>query len=125
MLLDKIMEFKDVNCYGGKKNKERIIVMVCVNMSGIDKFFLLVIGRVLNFRCFKYVKFFFVEYYLNKKVWMILEIFIEWVKKLEKKMFRKKRKIALIVDNCLVYSKIVGFKVVEFVFLFSNIILKI
>lgn len=31
--------------------------MVC----GIDKFFLLVIGRVLYFCCFKYVKFFFVE----------------------------------------------------------------
>lgn len=39
MFLDKIMEFKDVNCYDGNK-KERIIGMVCVNMSGIDKFFL-------------------------------------------------------------------------------------
>lgn len=98
MLPDKTMEFKDVNCHGGKKNKERITAMVCANMSGTDKLPLLVIGRASNPRCFKHVKSLPVEYYSNKKAWMTSEIFTEWVKKLEMMMLRKKRKIALIVD---------------------------
>lgn len=37
---------------------------------------------------------------------MTSEIFSEWVKKLEKKMLRKKKKIALVVDNCPAHPKI-------------------
>lgn len=48
MLPDKTMEFKDVNCHVGKKNKERITAMVCANMSDTDKLPLLVIGRASN-----------------------------------------------------------------------------
>lgn len=51
---------------------------------------------------------------------MTSEIFTEWVKKLEKKMLRKKRKIALIVDNCPAHPKIAGLKAVELVFLPPN-----
>ncbi|XP_052699761.1 tigger transposable element-derived protein 4-like [Crassostrea angulata] len=120
MLPDKTMEFKDVNCHVGKKNKERITAMVCANMSGTDKVPLLVIGRASNPRCFKHVKSLSVEYYSNKKAWMTSEIFTEWVKKLEKKMLRKKRKIALIVDKCPAHPKIAGLKAVELVFLPPN-----
>lgn len=48
------------------------------------------------------------------------EIFIKWVKKEEKKMLRKKRKIAVIVDNCPAHQKIAGLKAVELVFLPPN-----
>lgn len=51
---------------------------------------------------------------------MTSEIFTEWVKKPEKKMLRKKRKIALNVDNCPAHPKIVGLKAVELVFLPPN-----
>lgn len=67
MLPDKTMEFKDVNCNGGKKNKERITAMVCANMSGTDKLPLLVIGRALHPRCFKHVKSLPVEILLNEE----------------------------------------------------------
>lgn len=68
MLPDRTMEFKDVNCHGGKKNKERrITVKVCANMSGTHKLPLLVIGRASNPCCFKHVKSLLVEYYSNKK----------------------------------------------------------
>lgn len=70
--------------------------------------------------CFKHVKSLPVEYYSNKKAWMTSEIFTEWVKKLEKKMLREKRKIALIVDNCPAHPKIAGLKAVELVFLPPN-----
>lgn len=68
------MEFKDVNCHGGKKNKE-ITAMVCANMSGTDKLPLLMIGRASNPRCFKHVKSLPVEYYSNNKAWMTRDLY--------------------------------------------------
>ncbi|XP_061190462.1 tigger transposable element-derived protein 6-like [Saccostrea echinata] len=93
MLPDKTLEFKDVDCHGGKKNKERLTAMVCANMS---------------------------EYHANKKALMTSDIFKEWVKKLEKKMRKKKRKIALIVDNCPAHPKIPGLQAIDLVFLPPN-----
>lgn len=68
------MEFKDVNCHGGKKNKE-ITAMVCAKMSGTDKLPLLMIGRASNPRCFKHVKSLPVEYYSNNKAWMTRDLY--------------------------------------------------
>lgn len=67
MLPDKTMEFKDVNCHGGKNKERRITAKVCANMSGTDKLPLLVIGRASNPCCFKHVKSLLVENYSNKK----------------------------------------------------------
>lgn len=51
MLPDKTLEFKDVKCHGGKKNKERLTAMVCANMDGTEKLPLLIIGKSANPRC--------------------------------------------------------------------------
>ena len=67
MLSDKTVEFKDVDCHGGKKNKERLTAMICSNMDGSDKLPLLVIGKAANPRCFKNVKPLPVQYHANKK----------------------------------------------------------
>ena len=40
-------------CTSGKSSKERISVLVCVNMTGTNKKDLLVIGKSKNPRCFK------------------------------------------------------------------------
>lgn len=56
LLPDKTLEFKGVQCHGGKKkkSKERLNVMVCVNiMAGFEKIPLLVIGKQKNPRCLK------------------------------------------------------------------------
>lgn len=36
LLPDKTLEFKAVDCHGGKNNKERVTVTVCANMSGTE-----------------------------------------------------------------------------------------
>ena len=36
LLPDKTLEYKKVDCHGGKKSKERLTAMVCANMSGND-----------------------------------------------------------------------------------------
>ena len=72
---DKTLEFKNVQCHGGKRSKERLTVMVCCNMSGSDKTPLLVLGKSEKPRCFKNVKSLPAEYKANKKAWMTSEIF--------------------------------------------------
>ncbi|CAC5422100.1 unnamed protein product [Mytilus coruscus] len=39
----KVIEFKGVDCSGGKRSKERLTVMVCANISGSEKVEMLVI----------------------------------------------------------------------------------
>ncbi|XP_052696045.1 tigger transposable element-derived protein 6-like [Crassostrea angulata] len=69
MLPDRTLEFKNVNCLGGK-NKDRLTAMVCANMDGTENLPLLIIGKSANPRCFKNVLSFPVEYLANKKAWM-------------------------------------------------------
>lgn len=117
MLPDKMLEFKDVNCHGGKKNKEHLTAMVCTKMDGTEKMPLLIIGKSANPRCFKNVSSFPLEYLANKKAWMTGEIFTTWVKQLDKKM---KRKIVLVIDNCPAHPQIPGLQSIELVFLPPN-----
>ena len=77
MLPDKILE--DVDCYGGKKNKEKLTAMTCSNMDGRDKLPLLVIDKAANSRCFKKVQSLLVQYNAKIKAWKTSEIFISRV----------------------------------------------
>jgi hypothetical protein len=45
MLPDKTYTFEGASCKGIKVNKERITVLVCVNLDGTEKLPLLVIGK--------------------------------------------------------------------------------
>jgi len=62
-----------------------------------------------------------VEYENNRKAWMTTrKIFTDWVKKLDRQMRRKNRKIKLFVDNCAAHEKIDGLTNVELCFLPAN-----
>src|SRR5699024_11532775 len=60
----------DLCCSGGKLSKERVTVLVIVNMTGSIKKKLLVIGKSKKPRCFRNVKRLPVIYESNKKAWM-------------------------------------------------------
>ena len=51
---------------------------------------------------------------------MSSEFFEEWVKELDRSFGVKKRKIALIVDNCPAHPTVTGLKWVELIFLPPN-----
>ena len=89
LMPDKTLEFKSVQCQGGKRSKERLTVMVCANMSGSDKLPLLVIGKFANPRCFKNLKTLPTQYENNKKAWMTSDIFTSWLKKIDKRFERQ------------------------------------
>lgn len=86
-----------------KKSKERVSVLVGANMSGTEKLKLLVIGRSMEPRCFRNKKALPVVYHNSEKSWMNGDLFIEFLKKLNYKMKKNNRKIALIIDNCSVH----------------------
>ena len=94
--------------------------MVCANQAGTDKLPLMIIGKAANPRCFKNVKTLPCTYKSNKKAWMTSEIFIEWLQKLDAKMTKTNRKIAMIVDNCPAHPKVKTLKSIELIFLPPN-----
>jgi hypothetical protein len=50
----KTYAFKHESCHRGKKNEDRITVLVCANMAESEKMSLLVIGKTEEGRCFKH-----------------------------------------------------------------------
>ena len=88
------------DCKGGKRWKERLTAMLCVNMKGeFEK--PLIIGRCEKPRCFKHIntKTLPVVWKSNKRAWMTAAIFKEWLEKLNEKMRRQKRNVLLSLDN--------------------------
>ena len=73
-----------------------------------DKETSLVIWKSLNPRCFKGVnkKTLPVEYHANKKAWMTSVIFETWLKKFDKHMGCKGRKVLLFLDNATSHSDV-------------------
>jgi hypothetical protein len=67
---DSTFKFKGEKCEGGKMSKNRITVLMCVNMTGTDKKRLFVTGKSQTPCCFKNVQKLPVEYAANKKAWM-------------------------------------------------------
>ena len=120
LMPDRTLEFKTVDCHGGKQSKERITGLVLSNMSGTDKVPLFVFCKAAKPRCFKNVKLLPTEYDSNNKAWMTSEIFTRWVKKFDMKCHRQHRRVALIVHNCPAHPKIKDLKAVKLVFLPPN-----
>ncbi|GFU72968.1 tigger transposable element-derived protein 6 [Trichonephila clavipes] len=91
-------------CHGGKHSKERLTILLAVNMDGSEKITPLVIGKSAKLRCFKGINSFPTKYRSNKKAWMTTELFNEWLVSLNSDMKREKRHILLFLDNCTVYN---------------------
>ena len=93
------MHQKGQECSGGEKAKMRLTISLCTNMV-VDKETPLVIWKPLNPHCFKLVNknILPVEYHANKKAWMTSGIFETWLKKFDKRIGRKGRKVLLFLD---------------------------
>ncbi|GFT18925.1 tigger transposable element-derived protein 6 [Trichonephila clavipes] len=78
-LPEKTFTFKKEKCHGGKHSKERLTILLTVNMDGSEKITPLVIGKSAKPRCFKGINSFPTNYRSNKKAWMTTELFNEWL----------------------------------------------
>lgn len=114
------LKMKGEKCVGGKLSKVRITVLVCGNMNGSEKRQLTVIGKSHKPRCFKNVKKLPVDYKANKKAWMTSDLFQEYLRKWDKELSLKKRKIVLLVDNCTAHIEPKNLDYIKLVFLPPN-----
>lgn len=117
-----ITTLKGEKCHGGKLSKERLTVLVGSNADGSEKLDLLVIGKSKTPHCLRRVpkSKFPCAYSDQNKAWMTSQRFEKWLKALDRKMEKQKRKIVLFIDNCPAHPKNVVLKNVEVVFLPKN-----
>ena len=119
LLPDKTLAFKSEKCFGGKKSKDRITVMVCANMDGTEKYPLFTIGKFRNPRCFKGITL-PVQYSANPKAWMTLDLFKDWLRGFDSSMASQHRKVLLVIDNCPAHPRIHNLKATQLLFLPPN-----
>ena len=107
-LPEKTLRVRGTDCLGGKKSKERLTAMFCVNMTGEEFEKPLIIGRAEKPRCFRNIntKTLPVLWRHNKKAWMTSNLFKEWVLKFNEKMKRLERKVLLFLDNATCHPNI-------------------
>ncbi|KAH9071741.1 hypothetical protein Ae201684P_022188 [Aphanomyces euteiches] len=86
---------------GLKKDKTRITVALAANCSGSDKLPLLFIGKAARPRCFgnKSAEQLCFIYRFNRKAWMTITIFSEWISKFNAMMATMGRSVLLVLDN--------------------------
>ena len=118
-LPNKTFHFKKGKCSGGKHSKVRLTGMASGNAKG-ERLPMFVIGKSKNPRCFKEIKRVPCRYRAQQKSWMSSELFEEWVKELDRNFGSKKRKIALIIDNCPAHPDVPALEWVELIFLPPN-----
>ena len=118
-LPSKTFHFKKDKCSGGKHSKVCLTGMAAGNAKG-ERLPMLVIGKSKNPRCFKGVKRVPCRYRAQQKSWMSSELFEEWVRELDRNFDSKKRKMALIIDNCSAHPDVPALEWVELIFLPPN-----
>lgn len=117
---DKAMVFKSAEAVGCKRLKDRLTVLLTCNMTGTEKTPPLVIGKSRAPRCFKGVKQLPTKYDSNRNAWMTAVIFENFLRSWDAELARKKRKIALLLDNCPAHPHITTLNNIELVFLPPN-----
>lgn len=112
--------FKGEKCHGGKNSKDRITLLLAVNMDGSEKLTPLLIGKFAKPRCFKNLKTLPMTYRSNRKAWMTSDLFNEWLQSLNEEMSNQKRKILLFIDNCPAHNIQRDFSNIQIEFLPPN-----
>lgn len=105
ILPSKASQFKGTRCAGGTNSKRRITALLCTNMTGSEKFPLLVIGKHTKPKCFRNVKSLPVQYLSNEKSWMTKENFTSWLTDLNSWFVQQNRKILLVVPSSPIHPK--------------------
>ena len=116
---NKTLHLKGEKCSDGKRSKVRLAGLAVRNACG-ERLQMFVIGKSVKPRCFKDVKTLPCRYRAQHKSWMSGELFEDWVHELDRKFAVSKRKITLIIDNCMAHPHVENLKWVELIFLPPN-----
>ena len=120
-LPDKTMHVRANDCTGGKRSKDRVTCLLCVNVLGeFERPF--IVGHSLNPRCFKNIPTWHlpVTYRANKKAWMTTLLYQEWLNALDTRMRIQDRHILLFLDNAPCHPTVDSLTNIKLVFLPAN-----
>jgi len=107
---------------GSKIIKDRISVLLCVNMTGSVRRKPYVIGKFAKPRCFKHFspkK--LVDYNSSSRAWMTADIFNKWLLDWDMELEKLNLKVLLIIDNCSSHRIDINLKCIEILFLPPNL----
>lgn len=118
LLPDSTHTFKGSTCSGGKRSKDRLTVLCGASALG-EKLPLFVIAKSKMPRCFRGERV-PLMFEANSRAWMTSELFSHYVRRLDRRMAKSKRKIALILDNCPAHTTMEGLTNITLFFLPAN-----
>lgn len=109
---------KGVRCSGGVKSKERFSIVLCTNMTGGEKFPLLVVGRSQpsSFTT-KSRKNLPVHFVVDQYSWLTSEIISSWLLDMDSWFVQQGRKVLLLGPPSPIYSQLPKFRAVKFIIL--------
>ncbi|XP_025405571.1 tigger transposable element-derived protein 6-like, partial [Sipha flava] len=120
-LPDKTLCLKNEICRGGKKAKDRLTILLCVNMIGEFET-PLIIKKSLKPRCFISINVstLCVNWNANRKAWMNRDLMTDWLMCFNRKMEMENRKIILFLDNASIHPDTLNLKNIKLIFLPPN-----
>ncbi|XP_069157462.1 uncharacterized protein [Procambarus clarkii] len=117
LLPDKSLAMKGEDGHKWTWVKERLTLMVAVNMDGSEKLPLVVIGQMKDPRAFHNVETLPLPYEANDSAMMTSSIFESWVRKLDEQYQNLNRNIVILVDTCPAHPNIDNLRCVQLAFL--------
>ncbi|XP_002166090.2 tigger transposable element-derived protein 4-like [Hydra vulgaris] len=116
---NKSLNLQSETCIGEKHSKIRFTGMVAACAAG-DKIPMFVLGKSKSPRCFKGIKQLPCRYRNQNKSWMDSVLFKEWIREMDTKFTKEKKKIAFIIDNCPAHPTVDNLKSIKPIFLPQN-----
>ncbi|XP_071552203.1 tigger transposable element-derived protein 4-like isoform X2 [Panulirus ornatus] len=92
-------------CAGGIRSRLRLTILLCGNMTGTEKFPLLVVGKHPKPSSFRHVKSLPVQYVANQKAWMTSDSFGAWLQDVDSWFVQQGRRVVVIAASLPIHSK--------------------
>lgn len=118
---EQMSSIDDFLCPNGERADERLTVLLASSMTG-DRLKPLVIGATTKPPSFQNISEndLPVIWRADKRSWMTCEVFVEWLKIINREMIKAKRKILLFIDDSPVHPKLHDFSNIALKFLPAN-----
>lgn len=120
---EQMSSIEDIHCPNGELADERLTVLLATSMTG-DRLKPLVIGSTPKPQSFQNVSEndLPVMWRADQRSWMTCEVFVEWLKIVNREMVKAKRHILLFIDDSPVHPKLHDFSNISLKFLPANTI---
>ncbi|XP_045108902.1 tigger transposable element-derived protein 4-like [Portunus trituberculatus] len=92
-------------CAGGVRSRMRLTVLLCGNMTGTEKFPLLVVGKHPKPSSFRHVKSLPVQYVANQKAWMTGDSFGAWLQDVDSWFVQQGRRVVVVASALPIHDK--------------------